>query len=334
MHASHERPARCDATPERQPQAEVEGSSTLERDLRDVEAKLRRKSQLMDAILQQMVQGLMLVNGDLVVEVCNRRAIDLLGLPAEMMARRPRFVEVLEYQWSTDEFSNTPEELKAFVRAGGILDQPQCYERTRPDGRVIEVQSVPIDGGGVLRTYTDITERRRGEERIRHRASHDGLTSLLNREAFVERLATSVLESTLNACGFAVHYLDLDRFKPVNDRFGHVLGDKVLEAVAERLREVARDRDAVARLGGDEFAILQSSVDHEDQAVGLAQRVVEVLGEPIPVEEHRITIGSSAGIALFPAHGVTADLLLRHADAALYEVKSRGGDGYRVFERR
>ena len=299
--------------------------------LEEIQDRLHRKSRLLDAILEQMVQGLMLVNQDRVVEVCNRRAIELLGLPPELMARQPGFVEVLEYQWSTDEFAKTPEALKAFVRAGGILDQPQCYERTRPDGRIIEIQSVPLDGGGVLRTYTDITERRRSEDRIRYRARHDGLTSLLNRESFIELLTETIMKATIEGWGFAVHYIDLDGFKPVNDERGHAVGDQVLASVAKRMLGVARDTDFVARMGGDEFAILQTSVADPEQASGLAQRLLRVVDRPIEIEGREIAIGLSAGIAIFPTHGVTPDALIRNADVALYRVKSAGGDGAQVF---
>lgn len=134
-----------------------------EQALRDSEAMLSEKSRTLQVTLELMEQGVMMVNSDQIVEVCNRRAIELLGLPAGLMASKPRFADVLEYQWSTDEFVHTPEELRRFVRAGGILDEPQRYVRKRPNGLVIEVQSVPIAGGGVLRTYTDVTDRQRAE---------------------------------------------------------------------------------------------------------------------------------------------------------------------------
>ncbi|MEO5733956.1 MAG: ATP-binding protein [Rubrivivax sp.] len=133
------------------------------RALRDSQALLATKTRALEATLERMEQGVMMVSPQQVVEVCNRRAIELLGLPAALMASRPTFTQVLEYQWSTDEFSATPEHIREFVRAGGILDRPQCYERTRPNGVVIELRSVPIEGGGVLRTYTDVTELRRAE---------------------------------------------------------------------------------------------------------------------------------------------------------------------------
>ena len=135
--------------------------------LRASEALLLAKSHTLEATLERMEQGLMMVNPDRVVEVCNRRAIELLELPPQLMASRPTFAQVLEYQWSKDEFARTPGDILEFVRAGGILDRPQCYERTRPNGRTIEILSVPISGGGVLRTYSDITERKRGEQALR-----------------------------------------------------------------------------------------------------------------------------------------------------------------------
>ncbi len=134
-----------------------------EQALRESEALLSEQSRTLQATLERMEQGVMMVNADHVVEVCNRRAIELLDLPPALMASRPSFAQVLEYQWSTDEFRHTPEELRQFVRAGGILDEPQRYERKRPNGLVLEIQSVPIAGGGVLRTYTDITDRKRAE---------------------------------------------------------------------------------------------------------------------------------------------------------------------------
>ena len=310
---------------------DAEDFGEMHRQLRDVRSQLRYKTQLLDVILDRMVQGLMLVNKDLVVEVCNRRAIELLDLPPTLMARGPRFIEVLEYQWSTNEFANTPEELKRFVRDGGILEQPQCYERVRPNGRVIEIQSVPLGDGGVLRTYMDVTERRRDNERMRRRARYDGLTSLLNRESFIEVLTENITAAVSGGRGFAVHYLDLDGFKPVNDSMGHFIGDQVLASVAGRIRMVAREHDAVARMGGDEFAILQVSVDNPDQALGLCNRLLRLLDVPIEVEGQMIRIGFSAGIAIFPVHGVTADALIRNADSALYRVKAAGGQGVQLF---
>jgi len=299
--------------------------------LRASEALLTEKSALLEATLERMEQGVMMVSAARVVEVCNRRAIELLDLPKELMASKPSFEAVLAYQWSTDEFIHTSKDLQDFVRAGGILDRPQCYERKRPDGRVIEIISVPIEGGGVLRTYTDVTDRKRAEERIRHVARHDGLTSLVNREVFLEHLAGAVAASERSGEAFAVHYIDLDGFKPINDRFGHAIGDKVLALVASRMRLIARDADVVARMGGDEFAILQHHVGRLDNALGLAHRILNGVGQPMEIESHRLRVGASIGVALFPAASADPDTLLRNADAAMYAAKASGRDRVRVF---
>jgi len=288
------------------------------------EALLAEKSRLLEVTLERMEQGVMMVGADGVVEVCNRRAIELLDLPPAMMAAKPAFVEVLEFQWATDEFKHTPEPLKAFVRAGGILDQPQVYDRLRPDGRVIEVHSVPIAGGGVLRTYSDITERKQQEARITHLARHDSLTSLVNRDNFLEQVGAELKHGRQAGDGFAVHYLDLDRFKPVNDNLGHAVGDQVLSTVAERLRRVVRDGDVVGRMGGDEFAILQRHVGDTSQALQLARRAIHAIQQTIEIEGHAVQVGLSVGIALHPGHGDSTDGLMRGADAALYAAKAAG----------
>ncbi len=302
-----------------------------ERRARESEALLKTKSALLEATLERMEQGVMMVNAERIVEVCNRRAIELLGLPEALMASKPTFEAVLAYQWSTAEFVHTPQDILDFVRSGGILDRPHCYDRKRPDGRVIEIQSVPIQGGGVLRTYTDITDRRRSEEHLLHVARHDGLTALVNRSVFLERLAEAVRAAGPEGAGFAVHYIDLNRFKPVNDRLGHAVGDQVLARVAERMRQIARDGDVVARMGGDEFAVLQCHVAVAADGLGLAQRLLQGIAQPMEVESHHLQVGASIGIAIYPAAGGDADTLLRHADAAMYAAKASGRDCARVF---
>jgi diguanylate cyclase (GGDEF)-like protein len=291
---------------------------------RDSEARLAQKTALLEATLERMEQGVMMVNAERIVEVCNQRAIDLLGLPPELMGSRPSFETVLAHQWANDEFRHAPQDLKDFVRAGGIVDRPHAYDRQRPDGRVIEVHSVPIEGGGVLRTYSDITERRRQEERIRHLSRHDALTALMNRGAFREQLAERMRPGPDAREGFAVHYIDLDRFKPINDLHGHAVGDEILATLAARMRDVARDVDLVARIGGDEFVILQQHVGHAGHALGLARRLHEVLTRPVEVGALQLQVGASIGVALHPGAGDDPETLLRHADAAMYAAKARG----------
>jgi diguanylate cyclase (GGDEF)-like protein len=286
-----------------------------ERRARASEALLAAKSRLLEATLERMEQGVLMVNAEGRVDVCNRRAIELLELPAALLDSLPSHEVVLAHQ-------------PAIAVLAGPVAQAQRHEVRLRSGHVIEVQSVPIAGGGVLHTYADITERKGREERIRHVARHDGLTSLVNREAFLEHV-NEVLAAP--GVGFAVHYLDLDDFKPVNDRLGHAVGDKVLAVVAARLRGVARDGDIAGRMGGDEFALLQSGVEDAAQARRLALRMIASVREPIGIEGHVVRVGLSIGIALHPVHGADTDSLMRHADSALYAAKAGGRGDARVF---
>ena len=303
-----------------------------ERRSRDSEALLRQKSALLEATLDRMEQGIVMVNADRVVEVCNRRAMELLDLPEALMMSRPDFQQVLDHQAAQGEFAETPSDVMAFIRAGGILNTTQRYERTRPDGRVIEIFSVPMEGGGVVRTYTDISSRRRSEERIRHLARHDGLTSLFNREVFLEHLAAAVEAAARGAEGFAVHYIDIDNFKPINDRFGHAVGDKVLVLAADAMRRAACDGEVLARLGGDEFAVLQYRTADPAAARRMAERMLSALAEPMPIEGNVLALSASIGIAIHTPGGDDPDLLMRHADSAMYAVKAQGVPGIRIFE--
>jgi diguanylate cyclase (GGDEF)-like protein len=298
---------------------------------RESEGLLRQKSALLETTLERMEQGIMMVNADNIVLVCNQRLIELLDLPPELMASRPTFEEVTCYQMTEGEYRRAPQNLPDFVRDGGTLTQPHRYERQRPDGRVIEVHSMPLVGGGVVRTYTDITVRRHSEERIRHLARHDGLTSLVNREYFLERLADAVRDFARTGECFAVLYIDIDEFKPVNDRFGHAAGDKVIAIAAARLRDATGDQGLVGRMGGDEFVILQYGVPRADIALDLARRVLASIREPMTIETHSIRLAASVGIVIHSSVEDDADLLIRRADMAMYEAKNEGCGGVRLF---
>ncbi|MEO5797354.1 MAG: PAS-domain containing protein, partial [Rhodoferax sp.] len=302
-----------------------------ERRARESEAILQEKSALLEATLANMDQGVMMVNADRVVVVCNRRARELLNLPQSLLDSRPTLDALTDYQLAAGELAHVPEEVLTAVRTGDIFNRPYAYDRKRRDGRVLEIHSMPIAGGGVLRTYTDITERRHAEERIRHVARHDGLTALVNREVFLESLAAATVAAEPGAVGFAVHFIDIDRFKPINDNYGHAIGDKVLALLADRMRAVARDGDVVARMGGDEFAVLQCKVERFEQALGLAHRLLEGIGRDMEIESHQLLVGASIGVALYPDAGLDADTLLRNADVAMYAAKSHGRDCVRVY---
>ena len=211
--------------------------------------------------------------------------------------------------------------------------QAHEYERARPDGSVLEVRGVPLAGSGFVTTYLDVTERRKTQERVAHMAHHDALTNLPNRILFNDRFAHAIAQAR-RGYDMALLYLDLDKFKPVNDNLGHAVGDKLLQEVSERLLDTIRDTDTAARLGGDEFAIVQVGIVDRAGAENLATRIIELLHKPFLIEGHSVEIGTSIGIALAPQHSSDPDELLRKADLALYKCKAEGRGTFRFCEDR
>jgi diguanylate cyclase (GGDEF)-like protein/PAS domain S-box-containing protein len=182
-----------------------------------------------------------------------------------------------------------------------------------------------------LAAAIDVTERRRAEARITHMAHHDGLTGLANRTLFRERLEQA-LATQNGITGIAVQCIDLDYFKNVNDTLGHPIGDALLQAVASRLRECVRDGDLVARFGGDEFAVIETNVFGSTDASALATRIIDVLSTPYIIDGHEVVVAASVGIAIAVEDERDADLVLKHADMALYRAKAEGRHTFRFFE--
>ena len=174
-------------------------------------------------------------------------------------------------------------------------------------------------------------ERQRAEAELQRLARYDALTGLPNRSFFLETLQRTIARSARQGGRLGVVFVDLDGFKSVNDGLGHPAGDVVLRAMAERLREGTRSADVVARIGGDEFVVLVQSLSRPDDAAGVARALVDRLAGPCVVEKQRLSLGASAGIAVYPEDGQDAETLLRHADLAMYRAKQEGGNTYRFF---
>ena len=179
----------------------------------------------------------------------------------------------------------------------------------------------------------DVTTRKQQEERIHHLAHHDLLTDLPNRVLLADRLDQALLRGSRGQTLLALLFLDLDKFKPVNDAWGHEAGDRLLKAVALRLRQCVRASDTVARMGGDEFVILLSPLEGVGDAVTVAEKIVDAMQQPFTLTQAlSVRIGCSIGIAISPDHAATSDDLLRHADDAMYAAKAAGRNRAHLFQ--
>jgi diguanylate cyclase (GGDEF)-like protein len=204
--------------------------------------------------------------------------------------------------------------------------------QTSPDGdRTIAVSRRMMAGGGSVVILEDVTESKRAQERITHLAKYDELTGLANRNQFRERINGMLAAMHKGRNHIAIHLIDLDRFKSINDTLGHPIGDKLLKEVASRLKTIIRPGDMITRFGGDEFVVLQVGTERYQDAKWLAQRLARTLKDPFDIDGHRIDIGASIGIAMAPMDGVDADQLLKKADMALYAAKNGGGGDHRFF---
>jgi len=214
--------------------------------------------------------------------------------------------------------------------------------------RVFEMPALRKDGSEVLLEFSvaawetnegvffaaiirDISERKRMEEQLVHAATHDALTDLPNRALLNDRLTLELAHASRNQQRLALLSLDLDHFKEVNDTLGHKVGDQLLQAVGERLREALRKSDTVARMGGDEFMLILPGITRPEDFVRVAQKVLDVVREPFLLAGHTLRITTSIGVTIYPDDGPDVDVLLRNADIALYQAKRMGRDNYQRY---
>ena len=296
--------------------------------LKQQEASLRETNLRLDAALDNMSQGLCLFDGQNRLEVVNRRFLDLFGLAPDIIAPGVSFANILTLSKARNDANGTTvAEMLADQRACMSRHETSTHYYELGDGRIIASVYSPTSNGGWVATFEDVTERRQAEAQIMHMARHDALTDLPNRALFREKMEQSLARDEK----FAIHFIDLDRFKTVNDTLGHPVGDALLCAVTKRLQMAVRGADTVARLGGDEFAIIQDGARPTD-ATELAGRLIELMAEPFDLFGNQIVVGASIGIAMAPTDGKEPDQLLRNSDMALYRAKSSGRSTYHFFE--
>jgi diguanylate cyclase (GGDEF)-like protein len=296
---------------------------------RRAKGALGRQQVVLDTALQNMSQGLCMFDAEGKIQLFNERYAAMLGRTDIPLTGR-LLVDVLREEQAKGRWQGDAGEFFARLVADARDGRTTSQVVTRFD-RSIRVVNQPMQGGGWVATFEDITEWLAAQAKISHMARHDALTNLPNRVLFHEQLEQGLRRAGSND-QLAVLCLDLDHFKDINDSLGHPIGDALLKEVGRRLKATVGEHDTVARLGGDEFAVVQIGRSEEAAARALAGRLVEVISAPYEIDDHQIVIGVSIGISLSPQDGTNPDELLKNADLALYRAKADGRGTYRFFE--
>ncbi|NJL25550.1 MAG: EAL domain-containing protein [Calothrix sp. SM1_5_4] len=314
---------------------DVTARHNVARRLAESERQARETAAALNVTLAHMSQGLTMFDAKGRLVVWNEQYVELYRLPRELVRRGVSLREVLT---KCRQLGGMSVGVDGFIRD---LRQKARQGRTfaavwrLKDGRSISMVHTPTDDGGWVTTHEDITEREQVALKIRSLAQQDPLTGLANRTSFREHLEAALAQAERFDEQFSVLLIDLDHFKSVNDTLGHAAGDKLLQAVAARMRCEVREGDLVARLGGDEFAILQKGGRNQrESAISLASRLVDVIGNSYEIDGRQVNLGTSIGIAIAPDAASSGDQLLKAADMALYEVKNKNKNGFYIYDKK
>jgi diguanylate cyclase (GGDEF)-like protein/PAS domain S-box-containing protein len=313
---------------------------SLERVNRAMSERLRASERLHRYLVESSPDLIFTLDSESRFSYLNPRIEDLLGHPRNELLRQPFSSLVMEEDRERVEGllqaqKNHP---TASFHVEVRLQRPPSSSGV-PRHITVALQGMPMigrdgDGGRYIGLYgvaRDITERKRAEEIISFQAYHDQLTRLPNRVLFKDRLELAIAQAQRRNGALAVMFIDVDRFKLVNDTFGHAEGDALLRGVASRLSATLRRGDTLARLGGDEFTILLPDIDTPDDAEVIARKILGALERPFPLSRGEFRATASVGIAIYPQDGGSAETLTQHADIAMYQVKRSGKNGFRFF---
>lgn len=295
--------------------------------------RIAQLNRCLELALNNMARGLSMFDANQRLIVCNRMYEELYDLPQHLTRPGTTLADLVRNHVKREAGLDNAQERKkqrAWIEHHvAALARGETFTHTQhlKSGRIVLVTNKPLEGGGWVDIQEDITERRQAEQKIHWLARHDPLTEIANRLQFHEALDEALRNLAPNQT-LALHWIDLDGFKAVNDTLGHPVGDALLKSVAKSLKRAVRKNDIVARLGGDEFAVLQSAsrVARKADAERMAQRLLKEICKPHDLGGQQVSCSASIGIAFAPLHGQTTEQLLKAADLALYKAKA-GGKG-------
>jgi diguanylate cyclase (GGDEF)-like protein/PAS domain S-box-containing protein len=297
------------------------------------EESLLFKTALLEAQAETTIDGILVVDESDRIVLANKQFGSQFGIPDEVLSTRDDQV-VLKHVTDKVEHPN------AFVERVKYLnshrDEKSRDELRFKNGKIFDRYSAPLVDSksryrGRIWYFRDITDRTLAEDRVQYLAYYDALTGLPNRTLLQDRLAKALAGARRQMDEVAVLFLDLDRFKDINDSLGHAVGDLLLQEVAERLKKRGRENDTVARLGGDEFLITLTHVRDAPDAAVAAERLMDAMAAEFVVQGHSLNVSCSIGISIFPEHGADCETLIKNADAAMYRAKESGRNNFRFF---
>lgn len=292
--------------------------------VRNTDAKFR-------ILFENSPEGIFLSNGRLLTD-CNDAMVKMMRCPSkdELIGRHlSDFAPAVQPDGSPS-FDKANRLMEDALQRGNMQQEWRCC---RFDGVELSVEilmtAISCEGEKILyMVWRDITESKRIEEAIRHLAYHDVLTGLPNRMLFTDRMVLAIAQAKRHQKTMAVMMLDLDGFKTVNDTYGHHVGDLLLQCVGNRLTGTLREGDTVARLGGDEFMILLPEIKQASNSFRIAKKIISSFKQPFICDGIKLTTSTSIGISVYPGDGEDMDVLMKHADRAMYKAKAAGGNRY------
>ena len=281
---------------------------------------------LFEAALNNMAQGLCMFDPQQRLLIANRRFSEIFKVSSDKLASGTSIREVMALAQAIDK---NPDDAATAQRK--LLTGPPTGSvvTTLADGRIISISHRPLPDGGLVATFDDVTEQRRAEVRASFLATHDDLTALPNRVVFSQSVSEAVKIGRRYGQQFAVMFVDLDRFKIINDTLGHSAGDALLIEIAKRLTQSVRESDLVSRIGGDEFVILLRKVSDADQVTTVARKILSIVVKPLTIHGQECRVTASIGISLFPSDAQDGETLIKNADAAMYAAKEDGRNAFR-----
>ena len=294
-------------------------------------SELSWKNNQLTRVFESTLEGIMITNTKSIILAINPAFTRITGYTAdEAIGRTP---EILHSGRQNKVFY--ADMWQTLLNTGHW--QGELWNR-RKNGEVypewLAITAIHDDNGKVneyAALFSDITEQKRNEEQLAHQACHDILTDLPNRLLFDDRLSMALAHAQRNNSMLAVIFLDLDRFKNINDSLGHSVGDRVLQSVAGRLTRNIRQEDTAARMGGGEFTILLPHIPHADNAAELAEKILGAIEQPLYLDDHELFVTASIGISVYPGDAGQAESLMKNADTAMYRAKERGGNNYQFY---